>query len=469
MYNRTDEDINIPEVYLESGANSKYTLNVDGISTPNNVEENTFTDITVLANDSIFVFTELLVDLDTDVTDEDSFYNDKILFNSLNGTQEVYLVSLINDANFIVQSEDKEIRSFETTTRDDQGEFIAIEGYDLTADELTFSNEKAYVIYGNAIVPSGQTLTIDAGARIHFHEDSGIIVENGASIQINGAESPEEDPNLNQVIIEGDRIAEDFNDLPGQWNFIWIMEGSTNNSITNTTIKNSSIGILIEGNGAELEPNLTLRNVQIYNSQSAAIQANASNIVAENLVVNRNVAAGINIEEGGTYDFNHCTIVNTSISLALGGFSSLTALSLGNRLQNDSSVSNTDLNANFTNCIIVGDSRTEVRFNNDEASEFNFNFTNCLMDISETSNTELNPELDIENNLFYTDCIFNEDPDFKSTKFNELQIGEESAANSAAITTTNNIDIIGSERDIDNPDIGAYESIIFEEEEETIE
>ena len=91
------------------------------------------------------------------------------------------------------------------------------------------------------------------------------------------------------------------------------------------------------------------------------------------------------------------------------------------------------------------------------------------MDISETSNTELNPELDIENNLFYTDCIFNEDPDFKSTKFNELQIGEESAANSAAITTTNNIDIIGSERDIDNPDIGAYESIIFEEEEETIE
>lgn len=470
VYNKTNEAITIPEIYLERGENSKYQLNVDGLPSAEDVTNGSigksFTNVNILANDSIFIFTEVLVDLETDELDEDSFYNDKILFNSLNETQEVPLISLVYDANFIIQSASKEIRSFETTSRDENGNFISVEGYDLTTDQLNFTNEKAYVIYGNAIVPTGETLIIDAGARIHFHEDSGLIVENGASIQINGTESPEENPLQNQVIIESDRIAEDFDDLAGQWNFIWIMEGSSNNVITNTTIKNSSIGLLIEGNGTETETALTLRNVEIYNAQAVGIQANATNIIAENVVINQGGEAGLNIEEGGTYDFNHCTLVNYGNF----GFSSLRAVNLSNSEQLDSSVTNTNLNANFTNCIITGNNLTELTFNNNEEAQFNFNFTNCLLNISETINIEENPEFNTENSEQYTNCIFNEDPFFKNTGLNHLQISEDSAANGTAVTTTNTIDIIGTLRDTENPDIGAYESIIFEDElEETTE
>ena len=466
VYNRTDDDISIPSINLERGIDSKYQLNVDGLPeagstiTPSSGKE--FSDIEILANDSIFVFIELLVDVDTDVLDEENSYNDKILFTGLNGTQEVNLISRVNDASFIFQSETDIEKSFETTNRDKQGEFIAITGFDLEGDELNMTNEKAYVIYGNAVVPTGETLTIDAGARIHFHEDSGLFVETGANIVINGAESPEDDPLLNEVIIESDRIAEDFDNLSGQWGFIWIQEGSTGNNITNTTIKNASLGILIDGNGTETSPSVTLKNVQIYNSQSAGIQANATNISGENVVINRSGTAGLNIEEGGTYTFNHSTLVNYFSF----GIRSLTAVNLSNSSRPESTVLNTNLNAEFTNCIITGNSATEITLRKSDEADFNFKFENCLIFARENLNDGPDSVYNFDNPDLYTACVFNEDPMFKNTSLNQLQINEESAANGIAKITILATDITGVARNADNPDTGAYESSLFEEEQQ---
>jgi hypothetical protein len=81
-----------------------------------------------------------------------------------------------------------------------------LEGRELNNDELTFTNEKPYVIYGFAAVPSGRTLTIEAGARVHFHENSGLVVQSGASIHVNGALSIDQERLENEVIFEGDRL-----------------------------------------------------------------------------------------------------------------------------------------------------------------------------------------------------------------------------------------------------------------------
>ncbi|MBQ0740454.1 hypothetical protein J9332_39870, partial [Aquimarina celericrescens] len=95
-----------------------------------------------------------------------------------------------------------------------------------------------YVIYGFAGVPSGETLTIEPGARVHFHENSGIIVSNGASLKAKGSISST-DLLENEIIFEGDRLEPEFSNVPGQWAAIWLTEGSTGHEFDYVTIKNS--------------------------------------------------------------------------------------------------------------------------------------------------------------------------------------------------------------------------------------
>ena len=52
VYNRSNDDINIPSLRLNQGDASNYRLNVDGL--PGKV----FNDIQILAKDSIFIFIE---------------------------------------------------------------------------------------------------------------------------------------------------------------------------------------------------------------------------------------------------------------------------------------------------------------------------------------------------------------------------------------------------------------------------
>ena len=73
------------------------------------------------------------------------------------------------------------------------------------------------------------------------------------------------------------------------------------------------------------------------------------------------------------------------------------------------------------------------------------------------------PEYDFDNPALFENTIFNEDPVFKATELNQLQIGEESAANGLANpSTTTAQDILGVSRG-SSPDSGAYESVVFEE------
>ncbi len=461
IYNRSDDDINIPEIYLEKGVSSKYSLNVNGFPGPNETPTETlgkeFSNVSILANDSIFVFAQVLVDLEEDTVDDEGFYNDKIYFSGLDQSQSIDLVSFVYDATIIYPTEDDEERTFETSYIDETGETITETGYNLETSELFWTNDKPIVVYGKAVVPTGETLIVDAGTRIHFHEDSGLIVESGASINFNGSTSADQDLLENEIIIESDRIAEDYNNLPGQWGYIWIMAGSVNNYITNTTIKNSTTGILIEGNGTETSPSLNLENVQIYNSAAAGIQANATNIEANNIVINNCGLASLNIEQGGTYNFEYCSLVNYYSF----GVRSLRAVNLSNQEQFNSDVSNTDLEANFVNCIITGSYDTEITFNNNASAEFTFNFENCLIDCSQNL-SGTNENFDLTNSDLYTNCIFNENPNFENTGNNQLRISETSAANGKAKVTGISNDITGTERNSLNPDIGAYESTTFE-------
>jgi len=96
VYNRSSEDLNIPNIELSEGDNSSYRLNVDGIP------GKTFENINILANDSIFIFIETTIDINNFPNPDNSFlYTDKIIFDSGSNSQDVDLVTLVQDAIFL--------------------------------------------------------------------------------------------------------------------------------------------------------------------------------------------------------------------------------------------------------------------------------------------------------------------------------------------------------------------------------
>jgi len=460
VYNRSDDDISIPSVALAQGESSKYRLNVDGI--PGKIFEN----VEILAKDSIFVFVEVTADIDELANQNTQFLlTDKVEFDTGDRLQKVDLVSLIQDAVFLFPNRFED-GTTETISlgMNEEGDEVLIDGFILDESELIFTDEKPYVIYGFAGVSSGQTLQIQAGSRIHFHENSGIIVAQNASIHVDGELSSNQDLLENEVIFEGDRLEPSFSEVPGQWGTIWLTAGSTDNRFNYSTIKNATVGILMDSNDGTNDPTLTLKNTQIYNSSNVGLLARTGFIEAENFVVNNSGQASVNLSLGGRYSFKHSTIAN----YWRNSFRQFPALLIENQLETQDDLFVADLvEATFSNCIIYGNERVEVLFNNSEEADFNFKFENCLLKI-DPFNTQLleAPEFDFDNTNFYDGIVLNQSPEFLDTELNQLIISNESAANGIGRPQTAQdvpLDILGMPR-TQNPDAGAYESVMFEDE-----
>ncbi len=459
VYNRTDDDFTIPSIALERGESSNYRLNVDGIP------GKSFENIQVLAKDSIFVFVETTTDITDQTAGLEFLYTDRVLFDTDGNQQDIDLVTLVKDAIFLFPSRDAMTGEVETLLLglDEDNNEIRIEGFFLEDDQLNFTNEKPYVIYGYIAVPGGKTLTIDAGARIHFHANSGIIVADNGTLQVNGELS--NDPELleNEVIFEGDRLEPGFKEVPGQWGTIWLTAGSTGHVINHATIKNSTVGILMDSNDGGPDPTLTISNTQIYNSSNVGLIARTGNVLGENLVINNAGQVSLNCSLGGTYNFNHCTFTNYS---SIGsGFRQFPTVLIDNNIQvSETEIVVADLvEANFTNCIIYGNQDIELLFSKVEGTAFNYNLKNCLVRFNDFNNSFADdPLYDFTNTNLFENIIFNEEPDFKEPFENMLNIGENSAANGAASTPTSGNDILGTPRNTTAPDIGAYESTAFD-------
>lgn len=446
VYNRGNKAITIPKISLENGNSSNYRLNVDGIPGKE------FFDIDILANDSIYVFVETTIDANN-VTNP--LYTDRILFDTGINQQDVDLVTLVQDANFIFPGREPISMKIDSLTID--GQPTTIKGRFLTDAELTFSNTKPTVIYGYAAVPENKTLTINAGAKVHFHNNSGLIIDKKASLKVNG--------NLNEkVIFEGDRLENSFGKIPGQWGTIWMRAGSKDNEIHHAKIKNGVIGILVDSLGSGFNPTLKLTNTEIYNHSNFGILARETNIEAHNVVIGSAGQASLAATIGGTYNFTHSTFAN----FWNNGIRQLPAVLVNNffTYQNNSGqeiIETRDLKAaNFTNCIFDGNNNIEFLLDKVEGSLFNYNISNCLISFNDSSNAfSGNAEMKFNNNPNYQNIILNGISDFRNTQNEDFIIGQKSNAINKAKTSAFPFDILGVNR-ANIPDIGAYQHIIFD-------
>lgn len=461
VYNKSNEDIVIPTVKLGLGDTSAYRLNIDGVS------GKTFDNVQILAKDSLYIFVETTVDINNFTNSNTYLYTDQIEFDSNGKLQKVELVTLVNDAVFIYPNRDNATKVIETLTLSIGGEPVEtdLQGRELQPNELTFTNEKPYVIYGFAAVPNGETLTIDPGVRIHFHNNSGLLVSEGASIHINGDYSTAQDALENEVILEGDRLEPDFHDVPGQWSAIWLLDGSLDNTINYTTIKNATVGVLCDGNPNEGANKLHITNSQIYNSSAFGILGRNTSIAGENVVINNSGQSSFAGTSGGTYNFTHCTLVNYWNN----GFRQFPSVLLNNFIvDQDNNAILADLTeANFNNCIIYGNDNPEVLLDEieDPSVSFNFKFTNCLIRFEDSNSNFTGANYDLNNTTHYEGNLFNQDPDFMDPGLSQLIIGEASAANNQGnpiFSSQVPFDILNVDRTV-APDLGAYQHITFPE------
>ncbi|MEL4455822.1 hypothetical protein [Lutimonas vermicola] len=452
VYNKSSNHISIPSVRLSRGEQSFYRLNVNG------EPGKSFENIGILPRDSIYIFVEATIDFEKV---NDPLYVDEVIFDQGSNEQGVKLVTLVQDAYFLFPQRDAQgIKEKIVLGIDNQGEEITVEGFYLEGN-TTWTSEKPYVIYGYVGVNKGNELTIEKGAHIYFHENSGLLVEKNGTLKINGTLD-------DKVIFEGDRLEPFYENIAGQWGTIWLRAGSKDHMINHAIIKNNIIGVLMDSVSGSNDPTLRIQNTEIYNTSNFGLFGRATHISGSNLVIGNNGQSSIACTLGGTYDFTHATFAN----FWSGGIREFPAV-LVNNFQisteadgSESIIFNDLLAANFTNCIIEGNQNIEFLMQENEQAGFEFNFANNLLRFTDPGgNFSNNPLYDFEDVSRYQNNILNGEADFKDVNENQLFIGAASdVISNANVPAAQKVpfDILGVNR-VTSPDMGAYQHIIFEE------
>lgn len=406
--NKEGEDISIPSIFLEKGKNSLYSIEVDG----NQNEEEYYNDILIRKNDFITIYITITAE-----NTAEALYEDKIIFNLGNHTQEVKLSSAIENV--------------ELFKPDGNNTY-----YEITSD-TTWDSSKSKIIYEGVLVKEGAKLTIEKGTKVYFYTDSELIIEGGATLEVNGTKDE-------LVNFSGYRTEPKYDTIMGTWNKISLQENATA-TIDYAYIKGGKTALEVIKAEAELS------NTQIYNSEQFGLYGENATITASNLVVNHAVRYGVFLNEGGYYDFKQCTLVNYWPYTS----NEEVALYVSNAKSESGELTYGNLKADFKNSIIYSPESDGLRmFVDIEKAGALLNFDTNLIN-------EISGDIDLSGPGF-SNIIINQDPLLKdAAKFssNDLRLTSSSPAlNIGSITVANSVpkDLLEVDRTV-APDLGAYE------------
>jgi hypothetical protein len=426
VHNKEDQPIRISSIRLGNGDASYYRLNVNG--TPGK----SFTDVEIGANDSIWIFAEVTIP-DPSNPNTPFVITDSIIFQTNGNVQDVKLVAWGQRAHFHYYPANSPPL------------------FPITCNDV-WTNDLPHVVYGYGLVVTGCSLTVEKGVRVHFHNNSGIIVMSGGKILVNGTKD-------SVVTFQGDRLGETFKDVPGQWDRIWLSNidmnfqsgaGPIGNVFNYAVIKNGFVGLQSDTVAQQHQPAAVLNNCIIKNFASTGLFAQGSNIQANNCVFANCGQYCAAMYYGGDYRFLHCIFANYWSS---GSNRQTPAV----YMQNYYDVVRPLDSAYFGNCIIYGNLENEIGLDSADTGgdNFRFKFDHTLIRISDETTITASQ---------YISIIKNADPGFNDTENNIYELnGGSPAINAGDINITNLNAILG--RDIKDvlrpqgpaPDMGAYE------------
>lgn len=454
IINNNKQKIKISSLTLEKGSSSQFILNVDGVS------GNHFSDIEIDAHDSIYVFIQVNVNPTNALSP--LIIQDKIVLQVNGNEQSLALEAWGQDAHYHLPDKAIQFKNGYlpySIVSASNNTVVTWGGGALGQPD----DDKPHVIYGWLVVDSTQTLVINKGVKVYFHQNAGLWVYRYGTLQVKGQAGQE-------VTFQGDRRESDYADLPGQWDRIWINEGSVNNSIDYAIIKNGYIGVqaslypfFVPPNSIYYDSNapkkLKITNTIIKNCSSWGIYAQSFHVFGGNdVVVNCKDYCGV-FSEGGNYTFIQSTFAN--FFNQDGGRSGKPCVHIDNyRVENGVNKVLPLDSAFFGNCIIHGSQGNELELDikTGTSNPTNYKFSYSLI---QTTNNMSDP-------LIFDNCKQSLPPDFKNIASYDFSLGNNSNAINMGNGAMNNIapyisflnaDITGSKfRNSDgSPDAGAYE------------
>jgi hypothetical protein len=417
VYNPYSKAIKISSITLAGGTQSAFSINVDGKA---GVQ---FTDVEIRPKDSLYVFIQ--ANINPSNQNNPFLITDSIIFRTNGNIQDVDLVAFGQDANFIVAD----------TYRSGLPPYKIVSN---VGETVVWDNSKPYVIYGYAVVDSAASLHIQAGAKIYLHKNSGIWIYKGGNLKVNGTKDQ-------KVLFRGDRPEAWYTDAPGQWDRIWINEGSQDNVINHAIIRNSFIGIQAETLENPMGNKLVIENTEIINASGIGLFSRNYNINATNNVIANCGQYCVALTYGGTYNFIHNTIAN----YWSGSIRQTPAFYFNNYIVSNNVVYAKNLNLTFANSIIFGNNINEFEMDTIPQSTVNYIFDHSI----------LKTESNFSNNSAFVNCKRNSNPLFRdyATQNFELLPG------SPAIDAGNTLYVPFAPNDknevprIGTPDMGAFE------------
>jgi len=403
IYNTENKPVNISKVTLAGGESSPYRINLDGVSGTQ------FKDITIPADDSLFMFVE--VTLGENNINDPFIIEDSVLFKTNGKDQSVLLAAWGQNAYFHSQ------------------ELI---------NTGTWLSDKPHVIYDLAVVNPNQTLTIEAGAHIYMHKQTILYINKGKLI-MNGTAT-------DKIIVEGDRLESFYEDVKGQYYGIYF-DHALSSSINHAIIKNGTAGIHILGDNVNnTNPTLSISNTEIFNHASYGIfNYSGGRIEGSNLSVYNNGQYAFFLLEGGDYNFRHCDF------LGYGTDGDQPAIVIKNYFTREDGITYVGAvnEGAIYNSIVYGSGKSQYVY--DTITQ------NGSVDVNYDFNNNFIKREGVPSNSSFTDNTWNTNPRFKNVGEQNFKLKSNSPCiDSGKLLYSVSPDIDGVMR-TPPPDIGAYE------------
>lgn len=280
VYNRASKSISISRIALSGENAGLFRLNIDGLS------GETFSGVEIRGNDSIYVFVDA----------------------KLPANGETLPVEVTASLDFTTNGETRSV------VISAQGQDVTrLKGVVLDVD-TRFEAGRPYVVYDSLVVSPGVRLELEPGATLCFHDKAYMAVR-GTLVANGTPEAP--------VTLSGDRTGNvvadiSFDLMSNQWTGVFFTHTSRDNVLTGTIIKNTSQGVIVDGDGLAEAPVLTLVNCRLRNSGDLALEVYHAGIRAVGCEF-AEASNGVVYLQGGSHVFNHCTFANYYLFTALGG------------------------------------------------------------------------------------------------------------------------------------------------------
>jgi hypothetical protein len=407
IFNNNNQKLRLSEIKLSGGTASSFKINVNGTSAAevNNLEIN--------ANDSVYVFVQV----------------------NVNPTAST-LPFILRDSIQIMYNGNKKIVQLQAYGQN----AIFLKNKTITGN-VNWSKNLPYVIMGGIQIDTNATLTISAGTKIFLHADAPFLVD--GTLRTTGTKSE-------PIIFSGDRLDEDYKDLPASWPGIYFRSTSENISLKHTIIKNAYQGIIAQNLSSSTKPKVTLSQCIIDNIYDAGILGINTNIYADNCLIS-NCGSNLQLQFGGDYRFVNCTVASYSNNYVTH---KNPVLQLSNSVEQNGTILTSPLKAFFQNCIFWGDGGTvddEIVVDKQGADVFSVTFDHVLYKAkNEVANATFISPIKNENPMFDSIDVAKNIFDF------HFQNNSTSPAVNAGTSTPFPNDLDDKKRDA-TPDIGCYE------------